>query len=508
MSRFVIRLERAGKVLGQWEAQDAPLTVSCYNAENHGLVFAMALSVPSEPRHGQVAGQSAGISADSADAGKDPPPLKAPAPIEQPSSGNSVEQDVEQITERYPNIIPVDSSEGAPVADFEDECDTVVATRPVPPEPGEMDQDARPTVTSTPRARRSQGHGVPAVSHESTRAQEPYRNANIGVISTNSARTDKSAGGSDAAARMEKTRRSVPSPGKAPQPPPKTPGERSTRNGGADTSKSELLQQPPAKPDSARQGEPAMASSNGNAVGQGSSSPAAPASAAAGGAGGSYDEVPVVESQVPARLASGTGFPPAPLKRAPGDDFTMPMPDGYTIDDDDIYLLTDGDPTATGGYSPPDDQKHVASRLDARHLQVGVYTVDSGPREIAEVWFRQDGEWIPRGTLQPEQHFEAFGGVVKCGELGGLAVTPGPRLTGKATLPGGQVAAIRSGQKLVNLPPGSTVILWTGDLGFYVRSNVIPETTSSLTDELVEYRNTPRPSSWQAPRSDLDDEAS
>ncbi len=207
---------------------------------------------------------------------------------------------------------------------------------------------------------------------------------------------------------------------------------------------------------------------------------------------------------------------------------SLPLPDGlYEADsDDDITLPLPEDSEVSDSHAPIGDiggEATVSSGFAAMSIgslgqpqQVRPRLLDTTAGfdrdpsterlEGAEVWFRRQGEWTPRGALDLNQHVQAFGGMVRCDEHGGLVVLAGPRLHGSATLPSGELRQISSGQQAVHLPPGTSVIMWQGEQGIYVRSNVAADTSGPVLDQgPVEYRRPPRSRAWKPPASDLED---
>lgn len=105
---------------------------------------------------------------------------------------------------------------------------------------------------------------------------------------------------------------------------------------------------------------------------------------------------------------------------------------------------------------------------------------------------------MPRGTMTVRQHVQAFGGMVRCDDQGGLIVLPGSRLNGSATLPSGDTVHIEAGGSSVKLPPGSSVILWNGEQGLYVRSNVLPDPSGTEDNPLYRRAATVQPQKSRA----------
>ncbi len=137
---------------------------------------------------------------------------------------------------------------------------------------------------------------------------------------------------------------------------------------------------------------------------------------------------------------------PGPLARHPGDDFTLPLPDG-------------GESTATGAV---DQTGEVGDSLTADLIEV---------EGRAEVWSRRAGEWVLKGTLVPGQRARMKEGSVKCMADGGLMVTPGPIMRGTADVPGSDQIAMMPGEKARRFPAGTAVTLWNGERALYVRSD-------------------------------------
>jgi hypothetical protein len=193
------------------------------------------------------------------------------------------------------------------------------------------------------------------------------------------------------------------------------------------------------------------------------------------------------------------------------DDITLPLPeDSSEVSEHEALDLMTAEPTVTnalGGMqlSALGNPQPVKPRL--MDTTAGFERDPSTERlEGAEVWFRRGGEWTPRGALNLGQHVQAFGGMVRCDDNGGLVVLAGPRLHGSATMPSGELRQIRSGQQAVHLPPGTSVIMWQGEQGIYVRSNVAADASGPVLDQgPVVYRRPPRSQAWTPPVSDLDD---
>jgi len=198
---------------------------------------------------------------------------------------------------------------------------------------------------------------------------------------------------------------------------------------------------------------------------------------------------------------------------------SLPLPDGSLYgpsDDDDLSLpvpeglvVEAATPPAASRLASPSFARPqaVAPRIDT----TGGFERDPSTERLegAEVWFRRGGEWTPRGALSLGQHVQAFGGMVRCDDSGGLVVLAGPRLHGSATLPSGELRQIQSGQQAVQLPPGTSVILWQGEQGIYVRSNVPADVSGPLMDrEPAAQQRATRSRTWKPPRSDYEDEGS
>jgi hypothetical protein len=198
-----------------------------------------------------------------------------------------------------------------------------------------------------------------------------------------------------------------------------------------------------------------------------------------------YDELPVEPS---ARASthdddlslSEYGAPhETAVRRGPDDDFTLPLPEETAKLD--VVPSPDAEPAERGrrraaepGRPDPHRPVNAVAAVAGRAMPARVQIARG-----AEVWFRQGGEWMPRGTMTVRQHVQAFGGMVRCDDQGGLIVLPGSRLNGSATLPTGDALHIEAGSSSVKLPAGSSVILWNGEQGLYVRSNVVLESPST-----------------------------
>lgn len=196
------------------------------------------------------------------------------------------------------------------------------------------------------------------------------------------------------------------------------------------------------------------------------------------------------------------------FEAADDDDLTLPLPE----EDSDSAAFDDLGSEAT--------VTHEHRKLEIRSLgrpqvvtprlmdTTGGFERDPSTERLegAEVWFRRHGEWTPRGALGLGQHVQAFGGMVRCDDSGGLVVLAGPRLHGSATLPSGELRQIQSGQQAVHLPAGTSVIMWQGEQGIYVRSNVAAEASGPVLDQgPVVYRRPPRSRAWKPPASDLEE---
>jgi len=242
---------------------------------------------------------------------------------------------------------------------------------------------------------------------------------------------------------------------------------------------------------------------------------------------GAYDEIPI-------RLQ----------RRGPDDDLSLSLPYGPKLDEEQVGAAQEGEPSISLSLPAPDDgylraedddltlpmpeeepdepspapaeareEEGLSAQVLARPQQVKPRiavaggNVRSRVKSTAEVWFRKGGEWTPSGTLEPGQPLEAYGGTVTCRADGGLTVVAGPSLNGSATLPSGDLAQISPGRTPVELPAGTSVIIWHGELGLYVRSSAQAETTGSGDDSPVEYSRPPRPQLWEAARPDFDDKS-
>jgi len=237
------------------------------------------------------------------------------------------------------------------------------------------------------------------------------------------------------------------------------------------------------------------------------------------GADSSMDDLSLSLSMMGDRTATGGDDPslslslPMPESRvlyqaASDDDLSLPLPEESSPPLDPAQA---GEPTAThhaGAFELGALNRPHAVPPRLIDTTAGFERDPSTERlEGAEVWFRRSGEWTPRGALSFGQHVQAFGGMVRCDDQGGLVVLAGPRLGGSATLPSGELQQISSGQQAVHLPPGTSVILWQGEQGLYVRSNVASDGSEPGDGGPVVYRRQPRPRSWKPPRSDLDEDS-
>ena len=191
------------------------------------------------------------------------------------------------------------------------------------------------------------------------------------------------------------------------------------------------------------------------------------------------------------------------------DDITLPLPED-SASAEHFEPLGGMEATVTNAFSAMQVDALAAPQSVTPRLMDTTAGFSRDPSterlEGAEVWFRRGGEWTPRGALNLGQHVQAFGGMVRCDDSGGLVVLAGPRLHGSATMPSGELRQINSGQQAVHLPPGTSVILWQGEQGIYVRSNVAADASGPVLDQgPVVYRRPPRSRSWKPPASDLDE---
>jgi hypothetical protein len=211
-------------------------------------------------------------------------------------------------------------------------------------------------------------------------------------------------------------------------------------------------------------------------------------------------------------LSLSLPLPAGLYEAASDDDITLPLPEEGSEErsESDGFVGVVQERTVTSGIG--------AMKLDAlgspQPVQprlmdtTGGFARDPSTERLegAEVWFRRHGEWTPRGALNLGQHVQAFGGMVRCDDSGGLVVLAGPRLHGSATLPSGELRQISSGQQAIHLPAGTSVILWQGEQGIYVRSNVAPDSSGPVLDQgPVIYQRPPRSRAWKPPASDLDE---
>jgi hypothetical protein len=114
---------------------------------------------------------------------------------------------------------------------------------------------------------------------------------------------------------------------------------------------------------------------------------------------------------------------PLDVDRHPGDDFTMPLPDGHLFDLE----------------RPP---------LHESKVQPG----------YVDVWSRQGGSWRKKGAIRPGQKVRFADGCVRFKREGSLLVEPGPSFTGCVELPGGGVLPVNR-LKPMRAPIGSVVLL-------------------------------------------------
>ncbi len=193
------------------------------------------------------------------------------------------------------------------------------------------------------------------------------------------------------------------------------------------------------------------------------------------------------------------------------DDITLPLPEeSESAGLHEPLAEMVGEPTVSNAFAGLQVNALAAPQPVTPRLLDTTAGFDRDPSterlEGAEVWFRRGGEWTPRGALNLGQHVQAFGGMVRCDDNGGLVVLAGPRLHGSATMPSGELRQIGSGQQAVHLPPGTSVILWQGEQGIYVRSNVASDASGPMLDQgPVVYRRPPRSQTWRPPASDLDE---
>jgi hypothetical protein len=114
--------------------------------------------------------------------------------------------------------------------------------------------------------------------------------------------------------------------------------------------------------------------------------------------------------------------------RHPGDDFTMPLPEGHIFD-------------------------HERPPLHESKVKLG----------CVDVWSRQGGNWSKKGAIRPGQKVRFSEGCVRYKREGALLVEPGPKFSGSVELPNGGVLPIRR-LKPMKAPIGSVVLL-TGPNG-------------------------------------------
>jgi len=125
-----------------------------------------------------------------------------------------------------------------------------------------------------------------------------------------------------------------------------------------------------------------------------------------------------------------------------------------------------------GGRQDGDDITLPLPESTASLQQVERQTDTSEPtlHDPAAVWIQTQGEWRAAGELHPKQRVTTLGGWIRNTKEGRLVVSPGPRLSGSATLPDGRTIDIESGSQALSLPPGASVLLGDGVHGVYVRS--------------------------------------
>lgn len=97
----------------------------------------------------------------------------------------------------------------------------------------------------------------------------------------------------------------------------------------------------------------------------------------------------------------------------------------------------------------------------------------------AEVWVLQDNAWKSGGNLLPGRKATARGGWVRLDNDGKLTVVAGPDLSGSSTLADGRSVDIATGTRQHRLPPGSSVLLRSGQHGIYVRSEPLGSSRTS-----------------------------
>jgi hypothetical protein len=217
-------------------------------------------------------------------------------------------------------------------------------------------------------------------------------------------------------------------------------------------------------------------------------------------------------SEFSADLSLSLPLPVGLYEAASDDDITLPLPEEGSDASAESQRLVEivQERTVTSGIGAMKlDTLGEPQPVQPRLLDTtGGFERDPSTERLegAEVWFRRHGEWTPRGALNLGQHVQAFGGMVRCDDSGGLVVLAGPRLHGSATLPSGELRQINSGQQAIHLPAGTSVIMWQGEQGIYVRSNVAPDASGPVLDQgPVVYRRPPRSRAWKPPASDLDE---
>lgn len=154
-----------------------------------------------------------------------------------------------------------------------------------------------------------------------------------------------------------------------------------------------------------------------------------------------------------------------PLVRAPGDDFTMPLPDATT----GPVSLRDAE-SLTSELIAVDDELEEES---PGPMRAGLRVDPEAPTQRggrAEVWSHRNGSWALLGTLNVGQQARLREGSVRCMDGGVLMVSPGPWLGGVADLPNGEQLQFEPGRRPMKLPAGASVTLWDGERGLYVRS--------------------------------------
>jgi hypothetical protein len=135
--------------------------------------------------------------------------------------------------------------------------------------------------------------------------------------------------------------------------------------------------------------------------------------------------------------------------RPPSDDLTMPLPE-LTSETSALERVAEDDDLT---MPLPDPMEEVEQ-----------------PARGAEVWRRVGQSWQIAGRLPPGHQLTAFGGTVALRRRGAVIVTPGPSLSGSATLPDGQVQTIDPGSVARTLPAGVSIMLRSGEDGIYIRS--------------------------------------